>query len=175
MANIELKIQALRLLVENQILTEEEFLRCKKAVSEDSNEYEIEVVNGPVSGKVYDDSRMRIEFKNIDRVNNLFYGPGYRFSFSLSNNTNMDFRVHLREVTINGFTVGNDERLCECVVAHKKAIGEIYLFDKKLNQCDVYEQRDIEEMEFKVQYFQQDEHYHRTNEYTSEMVSINVI
>lgn len=105
-----------------------------------------------ISNADYEDSRIAVKFKGINRTSNLFYGDGFEFKFIVQNKTNYEMRVKATEVTVNGFVVSNDELINSEAAANKKTIDSIYLFDGKMNTVDVFGVDDIEQFEFKIQY-----------------------
>ena len=171
MADLNMKITGLKLLVQNGILTEEECERCIDAMSDPGNEI-VPVVKGTVvssSGSYdYEDSKIAIKFKGISRISNLFFGDGYSFKFVLLNKTTYELRVNVTEVTVNGFVVSNSELLCSEAAANKKTIDTISLYDGTMQDCDVYGVDDITEFEFKIQYEIEDIDY----EYESDVISV---
>lgn len=171
MADMNVKISGLKLLVKNGILSEEECERCIEAISGSANEI-VPTVTGtvvPASGEYdYEDSKIAIRFKGIQRISNMFFGDGYSFKYIILNKTPYEIRVNVTEVTVNGFVVSNRELLCSEAASNKKTIDVICLYDSKMQDCDVYDTDDIEEFEFKIQYEIEDIDY----EYESSIVSV---
>lgn len=162
MADMNMKIKGLKLLVQNGILTEAECNRCIEVLS--GQDTGIVVSSGrssvaTVSGADYEDNRIAIKFKGINRVSNLFFGTGFEFKFVVQNKTNYEMRVAATEVTVNGFVVSNSELINSEAAANKKTLDSIYLYDKKMNTVDVYGIDDIEEFEFKIKYEIKDLNY----------------
>lgn len=169
MADMNMKIKGLKLLVQNGILTESE---CELCIGVLSGERTSVAVTGrpssAVAGADYEDNKISIKFKGIRRISNLFFGDGFEFKFVIQNKTGHEMRVSATEVTVNGFVVSNNELINSEAAANKKTLDSIYLYDKKMNGCDIYGIDDIEEFEFKIKYEIEDIDY----EYESESVSV---
>lgn len=158
MADMNMKIKGLKLLVQNGILTENECNICIEALSEEQTSIIVagrRPVSG-LSGTDYEDDKISVKFKGISRVSNLFFGEGFEFKFVVQNKSSYTMRVNATEVTVNGFVVSNSELINSEAAANKKTIDSIYLYDKKMNGCDVYDISDIEEFEFKIKYEMED-------------------
>lgn len=170
MADMNMKIKGLKLLVQNGILTDAECDRCIEVLSGEGRTIAVSG-RGPASmnsGADYEDSRIAIKFKGINRISNLFFGAGFEFKFVVQNKTNYEMRVNATEVTVNGFVVSNGELINSEAAANKKTLDSIYLYDKKMNTVDVYDIDDIEEFEFKIKYEIEDINY----EFESESVYV---
>lgn len=170
MADMNMKIKGLKLLVQNGILTDAECDRCIEVLSGEGRAIAVSG-RGPASmssGADYEDSRIAIKFKGINRISNLFFGTGFEFKFVVQNKTNYEMRVNATEVTVNGFVVSNGELINSEAAANKKTLDSIYLYDKKMNTVDVYDIDDIEEFEFKIKYEIEDINY----EFESESVYV---
>lgn len=156
MADLELKKKALKLLVSNGVLTDEE---CEKCISAISNDFPIASIardtystTSVSSGVIYDDDNITVSYKGLDEITNLFYGKGYAIKFIVENKTSHEMSVSATEISVNGFMIEDDTYIESAVPARRKTINSANIFQGKLDDVEVYSIDDMETLELRIKY-----------------------
>lgn len=154
MADLELKKKALRLLVTNGVLTDEECEKCIGAITQNDTRVLAPNINSVSlgTGVIYEDENLAVSYKGIHGITNLFFGKGYSIRFIVQNKTSYEMAVSATEISVNGFMIEDDEYIESEVPANRKTVSGANIFQGKLNDCDVYSIDDMETLELRVKY-----------------------
>lgn len=155
MADINMKKAALQLLVVNEILTQEEVDKCINAISDDHEIIETRPITPSRSnqtGVLFEDSRICVAFKGMNKITNLFFGEGIEFKFIIHNKTDYEMKVNATDISINDFIISSSELLCSEATPNRKTIDNFSLYSISLDDVDVKDIEDIYSLELAISY-----------------------
>lgn len=157
--------------VENQSETSDENPDKQEEASETPSSTNQEASQEPSSASndeitveeqvVYEENGIKITVKNID-LDGSFYGP--ELDFLIENDSEKNFTVQARNVSINGYMV--DYNMSADVAPQKKNNDSLTFFKSSLDQCGI---KQIAEIEFSLHIFNSD---NWSDSYDSEMLTI---
>lgn len=152
---LEIKKKGLQILVDNEIFTEEEYDCCVGALKElygiedlDSDEIQVEIVDD----YIYEDEIIRVKYKGLRRITNLFFGAGYDIRFIVENKSSFNLKVSAIDISSNDFVLEDDGYIVSDLAPYKKAVDGVGIYDGTLNDCDIYDIDDFGELEFRIKY-----------------------
>ncbi len=130
------KQDALAALVEDGILTSQEYKACLRAVERTSSE----------KGFIYRDKFIAVEYRGYEK-SQMVGGSGIKIHLIIENKTQLPLTIRAR-VMVNGIIIEKDENMVSDIPEKSKMLVSIAVFFDKLRPLDIKTVQDIEEVSF---------------------------
>ena len=153
---LEAKKRALKILVDNEIFTEAELDCCTDALKEFYERQFSGISEQKNSSRsndyIFEDDVIRVKYKGLRRITNLFFGAGYDIRFIVENKSSFNLKVSAVDISANDFVIEDSGLIVSELAPYKKAVEGVGVYDRTLNDCDIYEIEDFGELEFCIKY-----------------------